>query len=55
MALCYNFTRVLSILGLDRFLAYLARSYPNWANLLLKIILVVAGQVTVARPNNQIA
>jgi hypothetical protein len=29
MALCYNFFRVLSILGMDRFLAYLAKNYPR--------------------------
>ena len=34
MALCYNFGRVLSILGLDRFLAYLAKNCPNRLNLL---------------------
>ena len=34
MALCYNFGRVLSILGLDRFLAYLAKNCPNRVNLL---------------------
>ena len=28
MALCYNFSRVLSILGLDSFMAYLANHYP---------------------------
>jgi transposase len=31
MALCYNFSRLLSILGLDRFLAYLAKLYPHRA------------------------
>jgi transposase len=29
MALCYNFGRVLSILGMDRFLAYLAKNCSN--------------------------
>lgn len=29
MALCYNFTRLLSILGLDRFLACLAKNTPH--------------------------
>jgi transposase len=29
MALCYNFFRVLSILGMDRLLAYLAKQYPR--------------------------
>jgi transposase len=35
MALCYNFTRVLNILGLDRFIAYLAKRHSNSAILLL--------------------
>src|SRR5437868_3963024 len=30
MALCYNFTRVLSIVGLARFVAYLAKYQPEW-------------------------
>jgi hypothetical protein len=29
MALCYNFTRVLNILGFDRFVAYLAEKAQN--------------------------
>lgn len=33
MALCYNFTRVLNILGLDRLRAYLAQRHPNWTHL----------------------
>jgi transposase len=54
MALCYNFTRVLSILGLDRFLAYLARYRPIWAHfLLLSIIVAVADLLRPAvRRNN---
>lgn len=35
MALCYNFSRLLSILGLDRFPAYLAKLYPHGAVRLL--------------------
>ena len=31
MALCYNFSRVLSILGFDNFMAYLANRNPYWA------------------------
>jgi hypothetical protein len=38
MALCYNFSRVLSILGLDNFTAYLAKRNPYWALLLLKTV-----------------
>ena len=36
MALCYNFFRVLSILGMDRFLAYLAKNDPRAMAWLLK-------------------
>jgi transposase len=36
MTLCYNFFRVLSILGIDRFLAYLAKNYPRLVTWLLK-------------------
>jgi transposase len=39
MALCYNFFRVLSILGTDRFLAYLAKNYPRLLTWLLKRLL----------------
>ena len=35
MALCYNFSRVLSILGIDSFMAYLARRLPHLALLLI--------------------
>jgi hypothetical protein len=38
MALCYNFARVLSILGLDRFLAYLAKNHSNRSRLLPKAL-----------------
>ena len=47
MALCYNFTRVLNILGLNRFMAYLAKRHSNWAILLL---IVVAGRHQTGRP-----
>jgi transposase len=39
MALCYNFFRVLSILGIDRFLADLAKNYPPVLTALLKRLL----------------
>lgn len=45
MALCYNFTRVLSILGIDRFLAYLAKRHPHWSNLLLNLAIVIADRL----------
>lgn len=38
MALCYNFSRVLSILGLDSLIAYLASRYPYLALLLLTTV-----------------
>jgi transposase len=41
MALCYNFTRVLNILGLDRFMAYLAERRQNFAILLLNITTLI--------------
>ena len=41
MALCYNFTRVLNILGLDRFMAYLTKRHSNWAILLLNAVMIV--------------
>jgi transposase len=41
MALCYNFTRVLNILGLDRFMAYLAERRQNFAILLLNIATLI--------------
>jgi transposase len=47
MALCYNFTRVLSILGMDGFLAYLAKRHPKWANLLLNIVIALANRLCI--------
>src|SRR3979411_151774 len=50
MALCYNFTRVLSILGLDRFMAYLAERRLNSAVLLFNLlILIISGRQTGGR------
>jgi transposase len=46
MALCYNFSRVLSILGLDSLMAYLANRRPSWALLILDF---VTANVTVLR------
>jgi hypothetical protein len=39
MALCYNFSRLLSILGIDQFLACLARNCCQIANWLLQMLL----------------
>ena len=41
MALCYNFSRVLSILGFDNFIAYLAKRHPYWASLLFDIVTAI--------------
>jgi transposase len=47
MALCYNFSRVLSILGLDSLMAYLANRHPNGALFLLNaVIAIIAGLQT---------
>ena len=44
MALCYNFSRVMSILGIDSFMAYLASRLPHLT--LLLIIGAIAGIIT---------
>jgi transposase len=49
MALCYNFSRVLSILGLDRFLAYLASRRPDWPLLLLNVVMVFVNDLQTTR------
>jgi transposase len=48
MALCYNFTRVLRIIGTDRFIAYMAKRAPNWA-----ILLFAIAQTAVNRPKTR--
>src|SRR5882724_1129680 len=50
MALCYNFSRVLSILGLDSFMAYLARRRSNLAILLLYAVTLIIGGLQTGRP-----
>jgi DDE family transposase len=50
MALCYNFTRVLNILGLDRFMAYLAARHSSWAILLFNAVIVVTCCLQIGRP-----
>jgi transposase len=42
MALAYNFTRVLTIIGLDRFLAYLAKRIADCAVLLAVVVTALA-------------
>jgi len=51
MALCYNFGRALSIIGLDRFLAYLAKNCPNGLNLLFTALVQLAAwlQIIITR------
>jgi transposase len=49
MALCYNFSRVLGILGFDQFLAALAKNHLQIANWLLQLLLLA----TMARPQAQ--
>jgi hypothetical protein len=44
------FTRVLNILGLDRFIAYLAKRHSNWAILLLYAPIAVVGRLQIGRP-----
>jgi hypothetical protein len=44
MALCYNFSRLLSILGIDSFMAYLASRLPHLT--LLLIIGAITGIIT---------
>lgn len=46
MALCYNFTRLLSIVGIDRFLAWLARHGANCAILPLYAAVTAWARVT---------
>lgn len=41
MALCYNFSRVLSILGFDSLMAYLANRRPSWALLMLDFVTAI--------------
>lgn len=45
MALCYNFSRVLSVLGLDDFIAYLASRHPYLAISLLNALFDVISSV----------
>ncbi len=50
MALCYNFSRALNILGLDKLITYLAKRKPNCANLLLDAIIAVASWLRIGAP-----
>ena len=48
MALCYNFSRVLSILGLDGFMAYLAKRRSIGAILLLRAVTIIINALQTA-------
>jgi len=50
MVLCYNFSRVLSILGIDAFMTYLANRHPYWAFLLLNTITAIATGLQAGKP-----
>jgi hypothetical protein len=54
MALCYNFSRLLSILGMDRLLAYLAKNYPPVANWLLQTLIALADRLLAATARAQL-
>ena len=53
MALCYNFSRVLSILGFDNFMAYLANRNPYWVLLLLKTVSAIITRLKAGVPHFQ--
>jgi Transposase DDE domain len=53
MALCYNFSRVLSILGFDNFMAYLASRTLYWALLLLKTVWAIITCLKAGSPHFQ--
>ncbi|MGY0573940.1 IS1182 family transposase [Bradyrhizobium sp. RDM12] len=53
MALCYNFSRVLNILGSDSFMAYLANRHPYWAFLLLKAVSAIVNRLQASMPLSQ--
>jgi transposase len=54
MALCYNLTRVLNILGLDKLIAHLAKRKLNCAYLLLDAIIAVASWLRTGAPPIQV-
>jgi transposase len=50
MALCYNFGRLLSILGFDKFLTCLANNHLQTANWLLQVLLIATTARSQAQP-----
>jgi hypothetical protein len=53
MALCYNFSRVLNILGLDSLMAYLASRRPSCALLLLNVITAIVTGLRSPTPHHR--
>jgi transposase len=53
MALCYNFTRVLSILGFDKFVAYLTKRRQDAAFLLFSIVSAIMEGLQASMPRLQ--
>jgi len=53
MALCYNFTRVLSILGFDKFVAYLTKRRQDAAFLLFSIVSAIMESLQAFMPRLQ--
>ena len=50
MALCYNFTRALNILGIKRFIACIAKAFP-WPTVILNLIQIALDAIlTFRRP-----
>jgi transposase len=53
MALCYNFSRVLAIVGLDSLLAYLANRSLSWAFFLLQAVSIIIIRLKAHMPDFQ--
>src|SRR5438874_3213902 len=51
MALCYNFSRVLSILGFDSLMGYLAHRHPSLALLLLNVVKAIVSRLQTLTPH----
>ena len=51
VALCYNFSRVLSILGFDSLMGYLAHLHPSLALLLLNVVKAIVSRLQTLTPH----
>nr|WP_249815219.1 MULTISPECIES: transposase [unclassified Bradyrhizobium] len=51
MALCYNLTRVLNILGFDGLMSYLAERAANWALLLPTLLKAIVSTLQTLTPH----